>query len=829
MRKLFKYLPLLLLPVAILFSTDAFAQSKDKKELTKKRDAARHALRKRDSLMRSLNRTDTSINSKLQRIEQYITTFNQIKNNLADGLDTTDISEGLPPVMRRLDKIGTVVNTRKLGTLRYLAILRDNLDRMENDLDGWQSDLQDINTKLVQNQTDLNKFAKDTLLKAEPTDSLLKNALFVQKKTIWRLWHKVDSANRKTLLKVNLLQDQTSIAYTKTLDETDQIDSKIKDFAMKAIAGESSYIWSPDAKYNNFQGPVKSTVRLDTLLFNFFIKNETIIHLLGFAFFIVVFSIIIYNRSRALKNKDTAAEICKEADYVCRWPILSPLLVATSITPYFYNHPPTIFLEIFFLISVILSLIIIKRDIPKTAYSFLMLLFVLAIFYALSNLLIEISNIDRYFIFLLGIVAIYGGITFYKKVKKSPGDHLPNTTLVLSIFIGLEILSVVLNVTGRFSLAKIIGVTAVFNLWLLITFYLVINIIIQAVFLHFQHKKGSNSIINWFDYNLVQKKFRGTLLLITSLLWLFSMLQNLNLDDWAKDNIGDLLNQSQAIGSASFTFGGFVIFVLVIWLSSIVSKIISYFYDVSAQRTTDLSIQKRKNRTSVLVIRMAVFTIGFLLAVAASNFPLDKLTIIISAFGVGIGFGLQNIVNNLVSGLILAFEKPINIGDIIQVDGHMGTMKEIGIRSSRVVTGDGSEVIIPNGDLISHQVTNWTLSNSNRQIELRVITAYGVDINKTKDLFKSLLSNRNDIMTSPAPSVFVNNISESAVEFKILFWEPDISTTASLKSQILSEIYQAIDKEGVQLPSTQKDIFVHFPEGVPLANPEKNADKKSKD
>ncbi len=294
--------------------------------------------------------------------------------------------------------------------------------------------------------------------------------------------------------------------------------------------------------------------------------------------------------------------------------------------------------------------------------------------------------------------------------------------------------------------------------------------------------------------------------------------------------MGDLLNQSRSIGGASFTFGGFVIFIFVIWLSSIASKVISYLYEVSAQRVTDLSVAKKKNRTSGLIIRMGVFSIGFLLAIAASNFPLDKLTIIISAFGVGIGFGLQNIVNNLVSGLILAFEKPINIGDVIQVDGHMGTMKEIGIRSSKIATGDGSEVIIPNGDLISHQVINWTLSNSNRQIELRVITAYGVDIHKVKDVLKNLLSNRDDVMTNPGPAVFVNDMNENAVEFKVLFWEADISTTGTLKSKILTEMYEAIRKEGVQLPSTQKDIYVHFPDGIPVINPaEKTSGLKDKE
>jgi potassium efflux system protein len=822
MSKIIKLSSFVLLFLAVLCSFNGFSQSKNKREVTEKRAAARLAMHRRDSLARSLNKSDTSISSLLQKIEQYTTTFNQIKNSLSKGLDTLEVSKQLPSVIRRIDKIGNVANTHKSSTLRYLFVLRDNLDRTQDELEDWQSVMQEINTKLAQNEHDLLKFSKDTVLKTNPTDSLLRNAFFVQRKDIGILWRKIDSANRHAFLKVNFMQDKIDVAYTKTLDESEQIDTRIKDFAMKAIAGESNYIWDPDPQYNNFDSAVKSTIKLNNFLFNFFIKSASFTHLIAFAFLILIFSWLIISRSIALKNKEDVAIVTERAPYLYSSPIISPLLVVTAIIPYFYSHPPTIFLETFFILSIVLSLALIRKHVPGSAKNSLVILFLLAVCYSVSNLFIEISNIDRYLILLLSIISVAAGLAFYKKVKRSPDDHLPNTAIALKFFIALQILSFLLNVTGRFSLAKIIGVTAVFNLWLLVIFYIVIRIIMQGLFLHFQIRKGGNSLINWIDYDMVHKKFRNLLIVVASLLWLFFLMQNLGIDDWARDYTGDLLDQSRAIGGATFTFGGFVIFILVIWLSSLISSIISYLYDVSAQRVTDLSVLKRKNRTSVIIIKIAVFSIGFLLAVGASGFPLDKLTIIISAFGVGIGFGLQNIVNNLVSGLILAFEKPINIGDIIEVDGHMGAMKEIGIRSSKVVTGDGSEVIIPNGDFISHQVVNWTLSNSNRQVELKITTAYGTDINKVRDLLKKVLTNRTDIMEEPAPSVFVNNVSETAIEFKVFFWEADISTTGSLKSSVLTEIYEALNKEQVSLPATQKNVYLHFPEGIPLVSPDKD-------
>jgi len=827
MHRLTKIFALVLL-MSLLHPVNGVAQSKNKKASLSKREAERHATHMRDSILRSLNKSDTSINSLLQRIEQYTTTFNQIKNNLSAGLDTADIGVQLPPIVKRINKIDSVTNTHKSSTLRYLFVLRDNIDHMQDKLEGWQSDLQDINTKLVQNQTDLLKFYRDTILKTVPSDSAVRRTYFLQLQQVKLLWHKTDSTNRKALTSVNLLQDKIAVSYTKILDENDQIDTKIRSFALKAVSGESDYIWRPDTQYNDFNSALKSTVKLNTLLFNYFIKSDTDIHLIGIAFFVLILIWTFYTRARISKHNEDPAAIFSEAKYLSKRPFVSTLLVATSIIPFFYDHPPTVFLEIFVFVSIILALILIKPEIPKTVFNFLVLLLLLYIAYAVSNLFISISNIDRYIVFALSIISFISGYRFYKKIKNTTEKNLSYATLAIEIFMVLQLLSLILNVTGRFSLAKILGITAVFNLWFLVILFIVVNIIIQALFLQFKVKRSDNSIINWIDYNLVQKKFKSTLIVAASLLWFFFLLQNLNLDDWAKDSVGDLLDESRTIGGATFTFGGFVIFIFVIWLSSVVSKIISYLYDISAQRVTDLSVAKKKNRTSALIIRMAVFSVGFLLAVAASGFPLDKLTIIISAFGVGIGFGLQNIVNNLVSGLILAFEKPINIGDVVAVDGHTGTMKEIGIRSSKLVTGDGSEVIIPNGDLISHQVINWTLSNSNRQIELKVVAAYGVDIEKVKNVLKSLLTNREDIMNTPSPAVFVNGVTESAVEFRILFWVADISSTSELRSRILSEIYQAVGKEEIKLPSTQNNVFVHFPDGVPLADPAKAKTDKNK-
>jgi potassium efflux system protein len=794
---------------------NSYAQDKASSKTLRKIE--RKAVRKRDSLYRTFNKADTSIGNLQQKLDQYTTSFKQINNSLATGLDTADINQRLPSVAKRINKIKDQANTHKASTLRYLFVLRDNLDHLQGSLQGWQSDLDAIADKLVQNQADIVKFPKDSLLISTiPTDSALRSTFFVQRRKTFDLYLKADSDNRKNLFKINILQNRVANAYANVLDETDLIDSKVSKFANRAFEGEFGYIWEIDKQYNNISTSVKGTIDLNNSQLYYFIRKETATHLIAIIFIVVVFYWISYNRRKTTRNVDNAELIFDQAPLIHKQYIVSALLVGVAIVPYFYDHPPVIFLEILFLTSLVLVLVLVKKAFHPNVFKALIQLLYVTIVYCISNLLIQITNADRFAILILSIASIVISYKFNKKVAVDPTAYPKKTALIVKIFMVLQILSLVCDLSGRFSLAKIIGITATYNLWSLISLSFVVEIICEALLLQFKSPKHPDSIISWIDHTLLLKKFKTILTVAASLLWLFFLFQNLNIDDLAMDQVTDILGQTRTVNGASFTFGGFVTFIAVIWLSSVLSKIISYFYDISVQHATHIDKLKKKNRTSTLLIRIGVFTIGFFLAVFASNFPLDKLTIIISAFGIGIGFGLQNIVNNLVSGLILAFEKPVQIGDIIEIDKQSGTIKEIGIRSSKIATSDGAEVIIPNGDLISHHVTNWTLSNNNRRVELIVSVAYGEDVKKVESLLKTILTTREDIMQDPEPLIFLTTMNENAVDFRLLFWAADISKWLRLKSNVLGDIYTAFNKEGIELPHSIQDLKLNLPDGKTL-------------
>jgi potassium efflux system protein len=810
MSKVFKItFPLLF--ILTLFTFDGIAQTKKKKLSV--RDSLRMAILRRDSMMRTFKKSDTSINNLLQKIEYYTSSFNQIKTSLSRGVDTLDISASLPSYEKRIGLIKTLIENDRSSTLRYLYAIRDILTRTDDQLDIYQDRLAAINAKLVQNQNELSSMDKDSSLKIIPADSSLRTTFLTQKIAIDSKHKRLDTTNKKLLLKIGLLQNRISAVYISLLDLKDQIDIKIREFSVQALSSENNSIWEMDADTTStFKTALSKTVNMNTRLLTFFVGRDPLIHFTGILIFVLFFTWIYSNRRKVLRVKESPQTVFSHATYISLYPITSTIILTFAIVPNFYDHPPVVVQEIFFTGLTLAILYLVKKTCSQIQFKYLHILFWLTFVYSLSNLFVEVSNTDRVIVLLLALATSIASIWFYREVKKQPEGYLPYTKTIMKVFITLLVISFLCNVFGRVTLSKIIGVTAVYNLWLALGMYYLVQIIMQSLFLQLEANKNSSSISSFIDFKMLQNKFRSILTILASVLWLIMLTQNLSIEDAVFTFIQNFLTQSRSLGGTNtqFTFQSIIIFIAVIWFSSVAARIISYLYEVSGKNANDIDVLKKKNRTSTLLIKMAVFAIGFLLAVTASGFPLDKITIIISAFGIGIGFGLQNIVNNLVSGLILAFEKPIQIGDIIEVDNRSGTIMEIGIRSSKIATSDGAEVIIPNGDLISHHVINWTLSNNNRRIELIIGVAYGSDIEKVKTLLTGLLCKNEDIMDNPAPLIFVHNLNESSVDFRLLFWAADINTWLSLKSSILTDIYIAFAKAGIEIPFPQRELHLRL-------------------
>jgi len=199
------------------------------------------------------------------------------------------------------------------------------------------------------------------------------------------------------------------------------------------------------------------------------------------------------------------------------------------------------------------------------------------------------------------------------------------------------------------------------------------------------------------------------------------------------------------------------------------------------------------------MLHYVILLLGFFVALGALGIDLTKLTILVGAFTVGIGFGLQNIINNFVSGLILLFERPIKVGDVIELGGNVGEVSRIGIRASVIRTADGSEIIVPNGSIISSQVTNWTLSDRKRAVEISVNVAGGADPQRVVELLKSTVGAHPGVAKEPLPHVYVTNFSAGALTFQLRAWIDRYEDLARLRSDLSLEVKNALARENIAI------------------------------
>lgn len=213
----------------------------------------------------------------------------------------------------------------------------------------------------------------------------------------------------------------------------------------------------------------------------------------------------------------------------------------------------------------------------------------------------------------------------------------------------------------------------------------------------------------------------------------------------------------------------------------------------------------------------AILIAGLLFAFAAAGLQFSQLTLVVGALGVGIGFGLQNVVSNFVSGLIIAFEQPFREGDLIEVANVAGVVEEIGLRASRLRSPDGAELIVPNATLLSGELTNWTLSDRARRIEIAVGVAYGSDPRQVQAVLREAVKGMSGIATHPEPNVAFRGFGPSSLDFGLLLWTADVDDRLNVEGEARVRVLAALKTAGIEIPFPQ--MVVRLKDLPPSATP----------
>jgi small-conductance mechanosensitive channel len=272
------------------------------------------------------------------------------------------------------------------------------------------------------------------------------------------------------------------------------------------------------------------------------------------------------------------------------------------------------------------------------------------------------------------------------------------------------------------------------------------------------------------------------------------------------NGIGQFLGTPVTAGELNLSLGDVLWFFIGIAVAFSVARFVRFILDEDVLPRMPLAMGAASAASRLIYYALVVA--GILVALAASGLELSKLTLLVSALGVGIGFGLQNVVNNFVSGLILAFERPVREGDQVTLGTTTGRVETIGLRATRIRTAEGAEVIVPNASLIANEVTNWTLSDRARRIEIVIGVDYDTDPVRVQELLMEVLRDLPGVAPQPVPMAVFRGFGASALDFSLLFWTHDVDDRLSVESEARVRVLRALREAGIEIPFPRMDLRV---------------------
>lgn len=314
---------------------------------------------------------------------------------------------------------------------------------------------------------------------------------------------------------------------------------------------------------------------------------------------------------------------------------------------------------------------------------------------------------------------------------------------------------------------------------------------------------SKNKVGMYQNKYVVERKMINT---VNTFAYIFSLVYFLSIVDlydpiveWLKIELTEPIDA----GLITFTWGSILTFFGVLIGSYIITSIIAKFIEGGALDFMRLP----KGIPAIISVVVRYFIIGFAIVLALSYLGVDlgSFNIMAGALGLGIGFGLQNIISNFISGLILIFERPIQPDDVVEVGSLLGNVRKIGVRSSNIRTFNGAEVVVPNSNLISNEVINWTLSDSIKRMEINVGTAYGSSLRQVVEILKQAALDYEHTMKDPEPQALFKEFGDSSLNFRLLYWVP-VEYGILSKSEISIDIYEKLAEADITIPFPQRDL-----------------------
>jgi len=516
-----------------------------------------------------------------------------------------------------------------------------------------------------------------------------------------------------------------------------------------------------------------------------------------------------YRLHKATRSIEAAGELQAQALEITRhWlalGLLPPLLLAFLLAPL----APLPLIGLAILLSFFSILVLLPPLTNPHSHMPLYCLVAVYIFNAILNW-ITLSPATKREVQFFGSVAavvLFAYLLRPRRIAEVEKTGVRHTFLVFGARVAVLVLALaqVANIFGYYKLAQFLTVLCIYSTFIGLAAFTAYRVFSQLLLAALDVPAAERLAVVRLHRAAIARWTPRVMQWAVVLLWLGATLDLMGVREEVQNGMVALLNFNLAGGASNITLGGVLGLFAILVLGYALSSAIRFL--LREELLKRLHLKRGIPELISTTLHYLLLLLVFLFAVNAGGIALNKFTVLTGALGVGVGFGLQNIINNFVSGLILQFERPIRVGDVVEVQtGLTGTVTRIGIRSSTVQTWQGAEVIIPNASFISANVTNWTLSEAKRRLELPVGVAYGTDPKLVKELLERPAVQHPDVLTSPGPEAFFMGFGESALNFELRFWVMQESNTVKVMSEVALEVMRLLAEAGIEIPFPQRDL-----------------------
>jgi len=728
-----------------------------------------------------------------------------IQNSLSTDQITATVEERLPRLTNEI-ALRTAELTKLLAgklPLEFFHYMGAAAQRLNDELSTWNRDLTE-HAKTLDNQIahleKLSNIWKSTL----QLPQLSKAAPEIPKRVqdlineIGRTQQAVESVRERDLaLQGRILEATAQLQITASAVERAQASA-----VRNLFVQDSPPIWSLRVSdwTQEYKAPAMWQASLSVGVT--YIKHHWTAFLVHALIIFVLFFVIRWLRGRVHKWTEGEPSLRRAAP-VFDLPVSTPITLSFLITGRVYALAPSLLRAILGGVLLVPTALILRRLIDRRLFP---IVNALLIFYFVEQLGL-IATTFPLSVRFLSAAEMLGGTLFLIWLTRS--KHLPtvgaDTTKLFArairfaTQIGLVVFPVTLlaNVFGYVNLANLLGTGALRSAFIAAALYAALRIVEGLVIISLGVGPVASMRVVRLNRSMLRRRICGVAEVLAFVYWLSLTLEFFRLRTPLIETIEAVLETNLTIGSLNMFLGHILVFLVAIWASFALSRFVRFLLEEDVYHHWQLA--RGIPQAISTMVHYGIVLMGFFLGLAALGVDLTKVTILAGAFTVGVGFGLQTVINNFVCGIILLFERPIKVGDVVQIDADVGEVRRIGIRACVIRTADGSEVIVPNGTIIANKVTNWTFSDRYRAVEVSVTVARGVAAHRVVEILKNVAANHPTVAKEPEPQAYVVNLATAAVTFQLRAWTDRYEDWIQVRSDLSVAVDAALTRENIML------------------------------